>query len=40
MMGGMFAAVAILAALHQRETTGVGQYVKSSLYEVFLWLDL
>jgi crotonobetainyl-CoA:carnitine CoA-transferase CaiB-like acyl-CoA transferase len=33
MMGGMFAAIAVLAALHQRETTGVGQYVKSSLYE-------
>jgi crotonobetainyl-CoA:carnitine CoA-transferase CaiB-like acyl-CoA transferase len=33
MMGGMFAAIGILAALQQRRETGVGQHVKSSLYE-------
>jgi crotonobetainyl-CoA:carnitine CoA-transferase CaiB-like acyl-CoA transferase len=33
MMGGMFAVIGILAALKQREQTGVGQYIKSSLYE-------
>jgi crotonobetainyl-CoA:carnitine CoA-transferase CaiB-like acyl-CoA transferase len=33
MMGGMFAVIGVLAALQQREKTGVGQYVKSSLYE-------
>ena len=32
-MGGMFGAIAILAALHQRGATGEGQYVQSSLYE-------
>jgi crotonobetainyl-CoA:carnitine CoA-transferase CaiB-like acyl-CoA transferase len=32
-MGGMFAAIAILAALHQRRETGRGQLVKSALYE-------
>jgi crotonobetainyl-CoA:carnitine CoA-transferase CaiB-like acyl-CoA transferase len=32
-MGGMFAAIAILAALHQRRDTGKGQYVKSALFE-------
>jgi crotonobetainyl-CoA:carnitine CoA-transferase CaiB-like acyl-CoA transferase len=32
-MGGMFAAIAILCALHQRKATGVGQYVQSALYE-------
>jgi crotonobetainyl-CoA:carnitine CoA-transferase CaiB-like acyl-CoA transferase len=32
-MGGMFAAIAILGALHQRESTGQGQYVQSALYE-------
>jgi crotonobetainyl-CoA:carnitine CoA-transferase CaiB-like acyl-CoA transferase len=37
-MGGMFGAIAILAALHQRKTTGRGQQVMSSLFEnnVFL----
>ena len=37
-MGGMFGAIAILAALHQRRDTGVGQYVQSGLFEnnVFL----
>jgi crotonobetainyl-CoA:carnitine CoA-transferase CaiB-like acyl-CoA transferase len=32
-MGGMFGAIAILAALHQRGHTGRGQYVQSALYE-------
>jgi crotonobetainyl-CoA:carnitine CoA-transferase CaiB-like acyl-CoA transferase len=32
-MGGMFGAIAILAALHQRKATGRGQYVQSALYE-------
>ena len=32
-MGGMFGAIAILAALHQRSATGSGQYVQSALYE-------
>ena len=32
-MGGMFGAIAILGALHQRERTGCGQYVQSALYE-------
>jgi crotonobetainyl-CoA:carnitine CoA-transferase CaiB-like acyl-CoA transferase len=37
-MGGMFGAIAILAALNQRHATGAGQYVQSALYEnnVFL----
>jgi crotonobetainyl-CoA:carnitine CoA-transferase CaiB-like acyl-CoA transferase len=32
-MGGVFGAVAILAALHQRTATGKGQYVQSALFE-------
>jgi crotonobetainyl-CoA:carnitine CoA-transferase CaiB-like acyl-CoA transferase len=32
-MGGMFGAIAILAALHQRSSTGAGQYVQSALFE-------
>jgi len=32
-MGGMFGAIAILAALHQRARTGSGQYVQSALFE-------
>jgi crotonobetainyl-CoA:carnitine CoA-transferase CaiB-like acyl-CoA transferase len=32
-MGGMFGAIAILGALHQRKFTGKGQYVQSALYE-------
>jgi crotonobetainyl-CoA:carnitine CoA-transferase CaiB-like acyl-CoA transferase len=32
-MGGMFGAIAILAALHQRGRTGRGQYVQSALFE-------
>ena len=37
-MGGMFGAIAILAALHERERTGEGQLVRSALFEnnVFL----
>jgi crotonobetainyl-CoA:carnitine CoA-transferase CaiB-like acyl-CoA transferase len=37
-MGGMFAAIAILAALREREQTGQGQLVHSALFEnnVFL----
>ncbi|MDH3287933.1 MAG: CoA transferase [Betaproteobacteria bacterium] len=37
-MGGMFGAIGILAALYQRKSTGVGQEVKSALFEnnVFL----
>jgi crotonobetainyl-CoA:carnitine CoA-transferase CaiB-like acyl-CoA transferase len=33
MMGGMFAVIGILAALHERAHTGAGQHVKSALYE-------
>ncbi len=32
-MGGMFAAIAILAAVIERTATGRGQYVKSALFE-------
>jgi crotonobetainyl-CoA:carnitine CoA-transferase CaiB-like acyl-CoA transferase len=32
-MGGMFAAIGILAALREREKTGKGQLVRSALYE-------
>jgi crotonobetainyl-CoA:carnitine CoA-transferase CaiB-like acyl-CoA transferase len=32
-MGGMFAAIGILAALRERERTGQGQLVRSALYE-------
>jgi len=37
-MGGMFGAIAILAALHERQSTGRGQFVQSALFEnnVFL----
>jgi crotonobetainyl-CoA:carnitine CoA-transferase CaiB-like acyl-CoA transferase len=37
-MGGMFGAIAILAALHERKSTGRGQFVQSALFEnnVFL----
>ncbi len=38
MMGGMFGAIAILAAIRERETTGRGQYVKSGLFENAAWL--
>lgn len=33
MMGGMFAAIGILAALRERDGTGKGQLVQSALYE-------
>ncbi len=32
-LGGMFAVVGVQAALRERETTGTGQFVKSSLFE-------
>ncbi len=32
-MGGMFAVIAVLGALHQRKGTGQGQFVQSALYE-------
>jgi crotonobetainyl-CoA:carnitine CoA-transferase CaiB-like acyl-CoA transferase len=37
-MGGMFGAIAILGALHQRAATGKGQYVQSALYESCVFL--
>ena len=33
-MGGIFAVIAILAALRERERTGRGQLVKSALFEI------
>ena len=36
--GGMFGALGILAALHQRHTTGEGQYIVASLYESTVFL--
>ena len=33
MMGGMFGAIAVLAALRDRDRTGHGQYVQSGLFE-------
>jgi crotonobetainyl-CoA:carnitine CoA-transferase CaiB-like acyl-CoA transferase len=38
MMGGMFGAIAILAALRERDRTGQGQYVQSGLFENAAWL--
>jgi crotonobetainyl-CoA:carnitine CoA-transferase CaiB-like acyl-CoA transferase len=38
MMGGMFGAIAILAALRSRDATGRGQYVQSGLFENCAWL--
>ncbi|PHN25313.1 CaiB/BaiF CoA transferase family protein [Pseudomonas sp. ICMP 561] len=32
-MGGMFSAISILAALHQRNSTGQGQFVQTGLFE-------
>jgi crotonobetainyl-CoA:carnitine CoA-transferase CaiB-like acyl-CoA transferase len=32
-MGGMFGAIGILAALHERTTTGKGGYIESGLFE-------
>ena len=37
-MGGMFGAMAIMAALRQRDLTGVGQHVQSGLFENAAWL--
>lgn len=36
--GGMFGAIAILAALQQRHVTGRGQYVSSALFETTVYL--
>jgi crotonobetainyl-CoA:carnitine CoA-transferase CaiB-like acyl-CoA transferase len=38
MMGGMFGAIAIMAALRERDRTGRGQYVQSGLFENCSWL--
>jgi crotonobetainyl-CoA:carnitine CoA-transferase CaiB-like acyl-CoA transferase len=38
MMGGMFGAIAILAALRERDRTGKGQYVQCGLFENAAWL--
>jgi crotonobetainyl-CoA:carnitine CoA-transferase CaiB-like acyl-CoA transferase len=38
MMGGMFGAIAILAALRERDRTGRGQQVQSGLFENCAWL--
>ena len=38
MMGGMFGAIAILAALRERDQTGLGKYVQSGLFENSAWL--
>jgi len=38
MMGGMFGAIAIMAALRERDRTGKGQYVQSGLFENAAWL--
>jgi len=38
MMGGMFGAIAVLAALRSRDRTGRGEYVQSGLFENAAWL--
>ena len=38
MMGGMFGAIAVLAALRERDRTGKGQHVQSGLFENAAWL--
>jgi crotonobetainyl-CoA:carnitine CoA-transferase CaiB-like acyl-CoA transferase len=38
MMGGMFGAIAVMAALRERDLTGKGQYVQSGLFENCAWL--
>jgi crotonobetainyl-CoA:carnitine CoA-transferase CaiB-like acyl-CoA transferase len=38
MMGGMFGAIAVMAALRDRDRTGRGQLVQSGLYENAAWL--
>src|ERR1700674_52402 len=37
-LGGLFGAIAILAALRSRDRTGKGQYVQSGLFENAAWL--
>ncbi len=37
-MGGMFAAIGILSALHQRNETGLGRHIQSALYENCVFL--
>jgi crotonobetainyl-CoA:carnitine CoA-transferase CaiB-like acyl-CoA transferase len=37
-MGGIFGAIGVMAALRQRETTGAGQEIQSSLYENNIFL--
>jgi crotonobetainyl-CoA:carnitine CoA-transferase CaiB-like acyl-CoA transferase len=36
--GGMFGALGVVSALHQRSTTGKGQYIVASLYESTVFL--
>ena len=38
MMGGMFGAIAVMAALRERDRTGKGKYVQSGLFENAAWL--
>jgi crotonobetainyl-CoA:carnitine CoA-transferase CaiB-like acyl-CoA transferase len=38
MMGGMFGAIAVLAALRERDRTGKGQHLQSGLFENAAWL--
>lgn len=38
MMGGLFGALAVMAALRQRDISGRGQYVQSGLFENAAWL--
>ncbi|OWT63709.1 CaiB/BaiF CoA transferase family protein [Candidimonas nitroreducens] len=38
MMGGMFGAIAVMAAIRERDSTGGGQHVKSGLFENAAWL--
>src|SRR5947207_4451732 len=38
MLVGMYGAIAILAALRERDSTGTGQYVQSGLFENAAWL--
>ena len=37
-MGGMFTVIAVLAALRERETTGVGTHIKTGLFETCAFL--